>query len=111
MDFLLTSVLRPCFARLELIYSSNYHGRSIEMFYRQVGAGVDFELLSNSLTCGCRNPQLPQCAVAIHTVTLLEVLDAGAVLGMYATQTWHNNPSGYGDGECFLFRLAPNPGK
>ena len=26
----------------------------------QVGAGVDFELLSNSLTCGCRNPQLPQ---------------------------------------------------
>ena len=33
------------------------------------------------------------------------------VLGMYATQTWHNNPSGYGDGECFLFRLAPNPGK
>ena len=26
----------------------------------QVGAGVDFELLSNSLTCECRNPQLPQ---------------------------------------------------
>mmetsp|Transcript_29977 Transcript_29977/g.71305 ORF Transcript_29977/g.71305 Transcript_29977/m.71305 type:complete len:624 (-) Transcript_29977:61-1932(-) len=70
--------------RLELIYSSNYHGRSIEMFYRQ-------------------------CSVAIHTVTLLEVFNAGVVLGMYATQTWHNNPSGYGDGECFLFRLTPNP--
>ena len=27
---------------------------------RQVGAGVDFELLSNLLTFGCRNPQLPQ---------------------------------------------------
>ena len=27
---------------------------------RQVGAGVDFELLSISLTFGCRNPQLPQ---------------------------------------------------
>ena len=26
----------------------------------QVGAGVDFELPSNSLTCGFRNPQLPQ---------------------------------------------------
>ena len=25
----------------------------------QVGAGVDFELLSNSLTFECRNPQLP----------------------------------------------------
>ena len=73
------------FSRLELIFSSNHHGRSIEMFYRQ-------------------------CSVAIHTVTLLEVLNAGVVLGMYATQTWHNNPSGYGDGECFLFRLSPNPG-
>jgi hypothetical protein len=31
------------------------------------------------------------------------------VIGMYATQTWHNNPNGYGDGECFLFRLKPNP--
>ena len=27
--------------------------------YRYVGTGVDFENLSNSLTCGCRNPQLP----------------------------------------------------
>ena len=26
----------------------------------QVGAGVDFELLSNSLTFECRNPQLPE---------------------------------------------------
>ncbi len=28
---------------------------------------------------------------------------------MYATQTWHNNPDGYGDGGVFLFRLKPNP--
>ena len=28
--------------------------------YKLVGAGVGFELLSNSLTCECRNPQLPQ---------------------------------------------------
>ena len=27
--------------------------------WTQVGAGVDFELLSKSLTCECRNPQLP----------------------------------------------------
>ena len=36
----------------------------IAVHRRQVGAGVDFELLSNSLTCGCRNPQLPQAPLA-----------------------------------------------
>ena len=39
----------------------------------------------------------------------MEVLGIDTVIGMYATQTWHNNPDGYGDGECFLFRLKPNP--
>lgn len=70
--------------KLDLIYSSDHHGRSIEMFYR------------------C-------CSSAIHTITVMEVLGSDAVVGMYATQTWHNNPGGYGDGECFLFRLKPNP--
>ena len=31
----------------------------------QVGAGVDFELPSNSLTCECRNPQLPRSGVSL----------------------------------------------
>jgi len=70
--------------RLDLIYSSNHHGRSIEMFYR------------------C-------CSSAIHSVTIMEVLGTDTVVGMYATQTWRNNPDGYGDGGCFLFRLKPNP--
>lgn len=70
--------------RLDLIYSSSHHGRSIEMFYR------------------C-------CSSAIHTVTIMEVLGTDTVVGMYATQTWYNNPDGYGDGGCFLFRLHPNP--
>lgn len=72
--------------KLELIYSSNYHGRSIEMFYR------------------C-------CSSSKHTITTMEVLDMNepTVIGMYATQTWHNNPDGYGDGGCFLFRLNPMP--
>mmetsp|Transcript_25066 Transcript_25066/g.45142 ORF Transcript_25066/g.45142 Transcript_25066/m.45142 type:complete len:396 (+) Transcript_25066:45-1232(+) len=70
--------------RLELIYSSSHHGRSLETFYR------------------C-------CSSAKHTITIMEVLGTDTVIGMYATQTWHNNPDGYGDGECFLFRLKPNP--
>ena len=70
--------------KLDLIYSSNHHGRSLEMFYR------------------C-------CSNAKHTITIMEVLGTDVVIGMYATQTWHHNPDGYGDGECFLFRLKPNP--
>ena len=71
--------------KLELIYSSNHHGRSVEMFYR------------------C-------CACSKHTVTMMEVLDREeeTVIGMYATHTWRSNPDGYGDGGCFLFRLRPN---
>lgn len=72
--------------KLELIYSTNYHGRSLEMFYQR-------------------------CAFAIHTITILEVLGTDTVLGMYASQTWCNQPDGYGDGECFLFRLKPAPEK
>lgn len=70
--------------KLDLIYSSNHHGRSLEMFYR------------------C-------CSSARHTLTIMEVLGTDRVIGMYATQTWHNNPDGYGDGGVFLFRLKPNP--
>jgi hypothetical protein len=71
--------------KLELIYSSNHHGRSVEMFYR------------------C-------CASSKHTITMMEVLDReqDTVIGMYATHTWRNHPDGYGDGGCFLFRLRPN---
>ena len=70
--------------KLELIYSSNHHGRSVEMFYR------------------C-------CASSKHTITLMEVLDRDepTVIGMYATHRWRNCPEGYGDGGCFLFRLRP----
>jgi hypothetical protein len=73
--------------KLDLVYSSNHHGRSLDMFYR------------------C-------CSTSKHTLTVMEVLggkNETRVIGMYATQTWHNNPDGYGDGECFLFRLKPNP--
>ena len=35
----------------------------LSIMSHQVGAGVDFELLNNSLTFECRNPQLPQVKV------------------------------------------------
>ena len=46
-----------------LLLPQNYtRGRQVDVPQKpaQVGAGVDFELLSNSLTFECRNPQLPQ---------------------------------------------------
>lgn len=70
--------------KLELIYSSNVHGRSIETFYKH-------------------------CARARHTVTLIEVLNTGGTIGMFATETWHKSSKVYGDGECVLFRLKPDP--
>lgn len=70
--------------KLELIYSSNVHGRSLDMFYKH-------------------------CAKAKHTITLIEVLNTGATIGMFATDTWRNTTKVYGDGECILFRLKPDP--
>ena len=70
--------------KIELIYSTSVHGRSLDMFYKH-------------------------CSKAKHTITLMEVLNNGATIGMFATDTWRNNPKMYGDGECVLFRLKPNP--
>lgn len=70
--------------KLDLIYSTNHHGRSVEMFYKH-------------------------CAKAKHTIALVEVLNNGSIIGMFATDTWRNNRKMYGDGECFMFRLKPDP--
>eukprot|EP00545_Synedropsis_sp_CCMP1620_P011368 CAMPEP_0119007018 /NCGR_PEP_ID=MMETSP1176-20130426/2713_1 /TAXON_ID=265551 /ORGANISM="Synedropsis recta cf, Strain CCMP1620" /LENGTH=629 /DNA_ID=CAMNT_0006959073 /DNA_START=46 /DNA_END=1935 /DNA_ORIENTATION=- len=73
---------------LDLIYSTNYHGRTLERFYTHVKA-------------------------AKHTVLLCEVLqdDKDAppcIVGMYASQAWRVSTKIYGDGGCFLFRLEPD---
>lgn len=69
---------------LRLLYSTNYHGRSLEMFYNKV-----------------RNVK--------YTLILVEVLDQkNTVLGMFASQAWKVSPVVYGNGECFLFRLQPD---
>ena len=71
---------------LDLLYSTNYHGRSLERFYTHTKR-------------------------AKHSFVLCEVLsgDGKTVVGMYASQPWHASTQVYGDGECFLFRLEPNP--
>lgn len=70
--------------KLDIIYSTNIHGRSTEQFYKY-------------------------CQHSKHTLTIMEVLKTGARIGMYATHEWHADCNVYGDGECFLFRLRPDP--
>jgi TLD len=84
---------------LHLLYSTNYHGRTLERFYAHVQRSK-------------------------HTVFICEVLDkskttatesqesttaATTIIGMYASQAWKPSPHVYGDGGVFLFRLQPNP--
>lgn len=74
---------------LELLYSTNTDGRTLERFYNHV---------SNSK----------------HTITICEVLhnnnpnEQKVIFGMYASQAWRVSNKVYGDGSVFLFRLEPN---
>jgi len=92
--------------KLDLVFSTNIHGRTVERFYHHV-------------------------AKVVYSLTVLEVLEKetaeeenasdtttatkknkkkNTLLGMFASQTWHpKGDKGYGSGECFLFRLRPNP--
>jgi TLD len=75
---------------LHMLYSTNYHGRTLERFYAHVKSSK-------------------------HTVLICEVLNKTTdqqqptILGMYASQAWRPSPHVYGDGGVFLFRLQPNP--
>lgn len=71
------------FTRLQLIYSTNHHGRTLENLYRHV-------------------------ANARRTIMLIEPISTKKlmVIGMFAPQTWHPSTRVYGDGSCFLFRIV-----
>jgi len=68
--------------KIDCIYSTNVHGRTLERFYTH-------------------------CAKAKHTLILIEVLDNNSIIGAFATDKWHKSSSVYGDGGCFLFSLHP----
>jgi hypothetical protein len=70
--------------RLDLVYSTNVHGRTLDLFYQHVK--------------GCK-----------QTLLLCECLDNNAIIGVFASQAWRVSNQVYGDGECFLFRLDPDP--
>jgi TLD/Rab-GTPase-TBC domain len=71
------------FTKMELIFSTNHHGRTLENLYRSV-------------------------AKARRTIMLIEPLSTRRemVIGMFASQTWQPSSRVYGDGSCFLFRVV-----
>ena len=72
--------------KLDLIYSTEVHGRSFVAFYKE-----------------CRRTK--------HTIILVEAIAGShnATIGMFASHAWVQHPSSFGDGECFIFRADPNP--
>lgn len=71
------------FTKLDLVYSTSHHGRSLENVYR------------------CLNKSR-------HTIFILEPFEKKHdryLIGMYASHMWHKSSRVYGDGRCFLFRI------
>ena len=72
--------------KLDLIYSTEVHGKSFAAFYKE-----------------CRRTK--------HTIILVDAISGSrsATIGMFASHAWVVHPSSFGDGECFLFRADPDP--
>ena len=72
--------------KLDLIYSTEKHGRSFVSFYNQ-------------------------CHKTKNTVLLVEAINGNdsSIVGMFASHAWAINHHSIGDGNCFLFRIDPVP--
>lgn len=72
--------------KLDLIYSTEIHGRSLAAFYKE-------------------------CQRSKNTVVLIEAItgNTSSTIGMFASHAWGTNPHPYGDGNCALFRASPDP--
>jgi len=73
--------------KLDMIYSTNIHGRNLNSFYDNVHKTK-------------------------RTIMLVEVFgnhnEENQLIGMYASQAWHRSNHIYGDGGCFLFSITPD---
>lgn len=72
--------------KLDLIYSTEKHGRSFVSFYNE-------------------------CHKTKNTVLLVEAINGNnsSTVGMFASHAWAINHHSIGDGNCFLFRIDPIP--
>ena len=79
---------------MQLVYSTNHHGRSLDMFYQRV------KHLKHTLLL-CEAYPLRKTSD-----TRRDESNSVVVVGMYASQAWVPSTHVYGDGGCFLFRLG-----
>ena len=90
---------------LELMYSTNYHGRSLDMFYSRL-KDVRHSILLLEVEEDDRGMTIQQQQQDDNDEN---ERNQTTVIGMYASQAWRISTKTYGDGECFLFRASPNP--
>ena len=83
---------------LNLLYSTNYHGRTLERFYDHVKYAKNTLVICEVL--------LPRLTTSLKDNNVVE--PRSCIIGMYASQNWHISTRVYGNGECFLFRLEPD---
>lgn len=76
---------------LDLLYSTNYHGRTLERFYAHVNNAKQTIVLCEVLLSSKSGESTEPC-----------------IVGMYASQVWRVSTQVYGDGGCFLFRSQPD---
>lgn len=93
---------------LELLYSTNYHGRSLEMFYQRVKSAKHTILICEAYPIRDHVADSGGPAASSSTASSSHVSSQPAIIGMYASQAWRISTQIYGDGGCFLFRLEPN---
>ena len=102
---------------LQLVYSTNIHGRSLGMFYDCLAEERQQQQYTSLISSSTSKSN--------HTILLMEVLLPATppsssttmvttttgkkrrlTVGMYASQRWHRTNKVYGDGRCFLFRIT-----
>jgi TBC1 domain family member 24 len=83
---------------LDLLYSTSYHGRTLERFYEHVKHARHTFMFCEVLTASQQH--LTPNGTSLGTKP--------TIIGMYASQVWRISSQVYGDGGCFLFRIEPN---
>ena len=68
--------------KMKLLFSSDVHGRDVEILYRR-------------------------CASSGPSILLIEVVETGEIVGMFASHAWARSMSMYGAGSCFIFSMHP----
>ena len=95
--------------KLDLLYSTDLHGRSLTALYDKCKGTrrtvVLIEVLPDDDVDVVEDSDDGK-EDAVASVPVVKGGDNRLVVGMYATRSWSPSPNSYGDGGCILFRLG-----